>query len=207
MLGKIPAARLALIEKIVAHAARELPKPRRQLAGEFLRAFFRGVAEEDLRAHRPADLARAALAQLDFGRTRMGSRVLVDIAPPLDAAAATAAHRALVRVVAPDMPFLVDSLGIVFSQMNIAVHLIVHPVLGVHRDARGHLRRVGSVADPRLESWQLMEIDRPRDEREARELLRRLHTALDDVRKAVQDFQRMRERLRAVEADLERAKL
>ena len=35
------------------------------------------------------------------------------------------------------MPFLVDSIGIVFSQMNIAVHLIVHPVLAVRRDARG----------------------------------------------------------------------
>jgi len=208
MLGKIPATRLALIEKIVAHASRDLPKTRRKLAGEFLRAFFRGVAEEDLRAHRPADLARAALAHLEFGRTRAGSRVLVDIAPPLDTAATTAAHRALVRVVASDMPFLVDSIGIVFTQMNIGVHLIVHPVLSVRRDARGGLRAVGS--DPggaKLESWQMMEIDQPRDAAQTRELLQRLHGALEDVRKAVQDFPRMRERVRAVANELERAEL
>jgi len=30
-------------------------------------------------------------------------------------------------VVTDDMPFLVDSLGIVFSQAEVAVHLIVHP--------------------------------------------------------------------------------
>src|SRR5688572_7251506 len=101
MLGKIPAARLALIEKIVAHATRRLPKGAQALAAEFLRAFFRGVDEEDLRAHRPQDLATAALAHLEFGRKRTGGNVLVEIAPPLDGEAATASHRALLRVIAP----------------------------------------------------------------------------------------------------------
>jgi glutamate dehydrogenase len=208
MLGKIPAARLALIEKIVTEATRTLARARHALAADFVRAFFRGVAEEDLRAHRPEALATAALAHLEFGRVRRGAQVLVELAPPLVGDGTSDAHRALVRVVAPDMPFLVDSLGIVFSQMNIAVHLIVHPVLGVRRDARGTLRAVGT--DPRgarLESWQMMEIDRPRDEAQARELLRRLHTALADVRKAVADFPRMLERVRAVANELERAKL
>src|SRR5215213_7604495 len=114
MLGKIPATRLALIEKIVAQARKRVPRAQHELAADFLRAFFRGVAEEDLRAHRPADLAVAALAHLEFGRQRTGNAVRVEIAPPLDVDAATASHRALLRVVAPDMPFLVDSIGIVF---------------------------------------------------------------------------------------------
>ena len=165
MLGKIPAARLALIEKIVARAAHDVPGSARPLGADFLRAYFRGVAEEDLRAHRPRDLAAAALAHLEFGRKRVGSRVLVDLAPPLDNEASTASHRVLLRVVAPDMPFLVDSIGIVFSQMNIGVHLIVHPVLAVKRDARGILSGVGEDCLGALrESWQMMEIDRTRDE-------------------------------------------
>src|SRR5262245_303725 len=117
MLGKIPAARLALIEKIVRQIPDDLPKSARPLANDFLRAFFRGVAEEDLRAHEPADLAAAALAHLALGRNRSGNRVLIELAPPLDPAASTAAHRAMVRVVSPDMPFLVESIGMVFSQM------------------------------------------------------------------------------------------
>ena len=54
MLGKIPAARLALIEKIVAHALKSVPRARQALTRDFLRVYFRGVAEEDLRAHRPS---------------------------------------------------------------------------------------------------------------------------------------------------------
>ena len=207
MLGKIPAARLALIEKIVAHALKSVPRARRTLTREFLGAFFRGVAEEDLRAHSPSDLAAAALAHLEFGRKRVGNAVLVDIAPPLEVDAPTASHRVLLRVVTRDMPFLVDSIGIVFSQMNIAVHLIVHPVLAVRRDSRGALRAVDGDRDTQLESWQMMEIDRPRDAAAAAELESRVRAALDDVRKAVTDFRAMLERVRLVANDLERAPL
>ncbi|HEU5134716.1 MAG TPA: NAD-glutamate dehydrogenase [Steroidobacteraceae bacterium] len=208
MLGKIPATRLALIEKIVTHALKGLPRARHALAREFLGGFFRGVAEEDLRAHRPADLAAAALAHLEFGRRRTGDEARVDIAPPLNVDAPTASHRALLRVVTPDMPFLVDSIGIVFSQMNIAVHLIVHPVLAVRRDARGTLKAVGvDRQDAKLESWQMMEIDRPRDAAAARELEQRVRAALEDVRRAVTDFRAMLERIRAVANELERAPL
>jgi len=208
MLGKIPAARLALIEKIVAHALKSVPKPRRVLTREFLAAYFRGVAEEDLRAHRPEELAAAALAHLEFGRRRAGNRVLVDIASPLNADAPTAAHRSLLRVVSSDMPFLVDSISIVFSQLNIAVHLIVHPVLAVRRDARGNLKAVGEDKDAvHLESWQMFEIDRPGDAAHARELERRVRASLEDVRRAVSDFPAMLERSRAVANELERATL
>jgi glutamate dehydrogenase len=208
MLGKIPAARLALIEKMVASALKHLPRSKHTLAADFVRGFFRGVAEEDLRAHKAGELAAAALAHLEFGARRKGSQVLVELAPTLAGPAASASHRALVRVVAPDMPFLVDSISLVFSQMNIAVHLIVHPVLGVQRDGRGTLKAVSTERrDMRPESWQMFEIDRPRDETQTRQLLRGLHTALDDVRKAVQDFPRMLERVRAVANELGRAKL
>jgi glutamate dehydrogenase len=208
MLGKIPQARLALIEKIVASAVKNTPVRKRTLVSDFVRAFFRGVAEEDLRAHPAPELASAALAHLAFGTQRSARGVLVDISPALNSTESTASHRAVVRVVAPDMPFLVDSIGMVFSQMNIAVHLIVHPLMAVRRDARGALLAIsGDPRDSRLESWQMLEIDRPRDEAQAREIERRVRTVLEDVRKAVQDFPRMLERVRAVANELGRVKL
>src|SRR5690349_13969447 len=205
MLGKIPAARLALIEKIVAEALKNVPKAQRELTRDFLGAFFRGVAEEDLRAHRAKDLAAAALSHLEFGRRRTRSGVLVDIAPPLEVESTTASHRVLLRVVGPDMPFLVDSIGIVFSQMNIAVHLIVHPVLSVRRSG-GVLKSVGiDLPDSQAESWQMMEIDRPRDEAATRDLENRIRAGLEDVRKAVADFRPMLEKIRAVANEIDRA--
>ena len=43
MLGKIPAARLALIARIAAHARRSVPAARRALVAGCVDNFFRGV--------------------------------------------------------------------------------------------------------------------------------------------------------------------
>ena len=104
----------------------------------------------------------------------------------------------LVMLVTDDMPFLVDSIGIVFSQAEIAVHLIVHPVLEVRRDGRGRLVELGSNgAEPRhAESWQLYEIDRQTDPAQLDELQREIAATLADVRLAVEDWPPMRERMR-----------
>ena len=97
MLGKIPAARLALIEKIVAHALRELPRDA-AFAGRAISCARSSAASPRKTCARIArDLAAAALAHLEFGRQRKGNRVLVDIAPPLDA---RCAHRLASRAVA-----------------------------------------------------------------------------------------------------------
>jgi glutamate dehydrogenase len=207
MLGKIPATRLALIEKIVAHIAPRSTLGNKRYLSEFLRAYYRGVAEEDLRMRAPEVLAAAALEHLALGKRRPASQPLVKIVPARPGSSKLAAHRALVRIVTDDMPFLVDSLGIVFNQMNIAVHLIVHPVLNVIRDARGSLRE---ISDERraaaTESWQMLEIDRPGDAARNAELLGRIEATLADVRAAVRDFKTMRARVQSVAANLDSAR-
>ncbi len=215
MSTDIPAARVRLIEKIVL-AARHGARPRRlpPLAEPFLRAYFHGVAEDDLAARDPGYLAAAALHHLDFGRSRPRNRPLVRVfSPSIDREGFTSPHT-LVLVVTRDMPFLVDSLGIVFSRASIGVHFIAHPVLAVERDRDGRLTRV-ALAAPELagapreraagkpwESWQLLEIDRQLDRERLVELERRLLATLDDVRAAVADWSAMGARARAVAHEL-----
>ena len=63
LLRGIPAARAALIDRIARAAA---AGGRTELRQRFLRAYFHGVAEEDLAERSPRELARVALAQLEF---------------------------------------------------------------------------------------------------------------------------------------------
>ena len=157
--------------------------------------------------HRPADLAAAGTGAFELGRVRKGSRVLLELAPPLSTADPTAAHRAIVRVVAPDMPFLVESLGIVFSEMNIAVHLIVHPVLNVRRDARGRLQSVGVDERARARRILAAHRDRPAARRSpgARAAAPPERARSRTCARRSRTFRRMLERVRAVANDLERA--
>ena len=199
LLRSIPAARRALIEKIVRAAGRRpgaLPAAVRQ---RFLRAYFRGVAEEDLAERAPAALAAAALHHLAFGSAaRTPGKSLVKIFNPDAGQEGFQSAHTLVMVVTDDMPFLVDSLSVVFSQADVAIHLIVHPVLAAHRDARGRLTDVRVERKPGdlSESWQLYEIDRQSDGPRIAELQQKLEAALGDVRLAVEDWRPMRERVK-----------
>src|SRR5205807_645475 len=163
LLRSIPAARVALIGRIARAASGG--RGRSPLQQRFLRAYFYGVAEEDLAERAPKHLAHAALAHLEFGARRTPGRTLVQVFnPEADRDGFESAHT-LVFTVTDDMPFLVDSLGMAFARAELAVHLIVHPVLQVRRDRRGQLIDIGGngaeAAHP--ESWQLYEIDRVSD--------------------------------------------
>ena len=74
----------------------------------------------------------------------------------------------VVEVTVEDMPFLVDSLGMVLTQAGLTIHLMVHPVLAVRRDRRGRLVELAegdrTNGQFRRESWQHIQIDRIGDE-------------------------------------------
>ncbi len=203
LLSSIPAARLKLIERIARSASGS--GGRSELPQRFLHAYFRGVAEEDLAERAPRHLARAALAHLAFGAQRARGRPLVRVFNPEGGTEGFESAHTLVLTVTEDMPFLVDSLGMAFGRAELAVHLIVHPVLQVRRDKRGQLIDIGTngaqAAQP--ESWQLYEIDRVTDPAQLARLQHDLETTLADVRIAVADWRAMRERVREIITRLE----
>jgi glutamate dehydrogenase len=196
LLRSIPAARLALIERI----ARAGGGARSRLTQGFLRAYFRGVAEEDLAAREPAHLARAALAHLALAARRTSGRTLVRIFNPDPGVDGFDSAHTLVLTVTDDMPFLVDSIGMALGRAELAVHLIVHPVLQVRRDARGRLIDIGANGKhpAHAESWQLFEIDHVADPARLAALQNDLEATLADVRVAVSDWAAMRARMRAI---------
>ncbi|HEY4751581.1 MAG TPA: NAD-glutamate dehydrogenase [Steroidobacteraceae bacterium] len=202
LLRGIPAARVALIERITRAAA---AGGRNTLKQRFLRSYFHGVAEDDLSERAPRQLAKAALAHLAFALRRPPGRSLVRVFnPDPDKDGFESAHT-LVLTVTNDMPFLVDSLSMAFAQAELAVHLIVHPVLQVRRDRRGVLVDLGANGShaTHAESWQLYEIDRVTDPQQLATLQHDLEGILADVRAAVTDWRTMRERVREIITRLE----
>ena len=164
MPGSIPAVRRHLIDAIAAQVRRDrraTPVP----ALGFVRDYFRGVDEDDLREHPAASLAAAAVDHLRFGARRRPGQPLVRVFNPThDGQGWTAAH-SVVEVVTDDMPFLVDSLAMVLNDCGISLSMMVHPVLHVRRDRAGRMTHCASEpsAGARAESWQHIAIDRVTD--------------------------------------------
>ncbi|MBO9713327.1 NAD-glutamate dehydrogenase domain-containing protein [Sphingomonas sp.] len=83
-----------------------------------------------------------------------------------------------------DMPFLVDSISAAIATFDIAIHRIIHPVIQVERDEKGHLSGVGSG---KPESMVYIEMDRA-DARVRRALVAELERSLEQVYAAVEDW-------------------
>src|SRR5487761_81361 len=191
LLHSIPPARLALIERIVRTRISPRQGPSgasgatvyREIQQRFLRTYFRGVGEEDLAERTPGTLAGEARSHLELGWRRAPGQSLVRIFNPDPERDGFESPHTLVQIVTDDKPFLVDSVGIAFANAGLAMHLIVHPVLEVRRDAGGRLAGWGANGgEPaHAESWELYEIDRQTDPAAIERLRLDIESTLTDV--------------------------
>ncbi|MEI4505870.1 NAD-glutamate dehydrogenase domain-containing protein [Sphingopyxis sp. CCNWLW253] len=137
------------------------------------------------------DMDKAALADA----SQFAARAALDRAPEtpsllLEPIAADGTDRRMrLVIINDDMPFLVDSTSQAVAAQGLSVHRILHPVVAVKRDAKGHLQEAGDGGT--RESVIYIELERG-DARARRRLLDGLEAALRDVRAAVRDWRAMR---------------
>ncbi len=172
----------------------------------FLRGYYRHVATEDLLARAPEDLLGAATHHQELAKTRPIGTVNVEVFNPEVEEQGWASAHTVVQIVTDDMPFLVDSVTSELNRMGRTVHLIVHPLIVLRRNAAGELEEIigrgtrDSGVDPDTgggfgvvrESWMHVEVDRESDPEDRAEIAASLRRVLSDVREAVEDWPKMR---------------
>ena len=196
-----------VIDAVVARAHGRLGESHRAMVEAFLARYYAGVAPTDLLERGVVDLYGAALAHWQLAQKRGPGSTLVRVyTPDFDVNGWQSTHAA-VAVVTDDMPFLVDSLIMELNRHGHAVHLVVHPVITVVRDSAGHLVRLGDDRPGEAavsEAFIHVEVDRQTDAQVLEELRHNILRVLDDVRAAVEDWPKMRQRALQIAADLGR---
>src|SRR5829696_8339030 len=140
------------IDVIKAAAAAVAPPPRRGRGGsggataldleEFLLAYYRLVATEDLLARPTRELATIANEHRAFAQQRPVGTFNVRAFNPTGDDEGWSTGHTVVQIVVDDMPFLVDSVVGALGGFDRGVHLIVHPQMTVSRTITGELRSV-----------------------------------------------------------------
>ena len=189
------AGSLALIDQLAERISAKLPPDQAGEAAEFSRQYFGQVAADDLAERTPDDLYGAALSHWHFARTFAGGPAKLRVYNPrLDEHGWQSTHT-VIEIVNDDMPFLVDSITMEVNRQGLTLHLIIHPVMKLRRDA-GHrltgLARQRDEPEGRFESLIHVEVDRRTDPARLADLHAGLQRTLADVRAAVQDWQPMR---------------
>ncbi len=172
----------------------------RERMGVLLTQYFRQAAPDDL-AERSVEAWLAAVqSHAQWAQVRAVGCAQVRVLNSTSVPHERAPRRTVIEIVNDDMPFLVDSTVMEINRQGLMLHLILHPVLWVERDAQGELVRVLDAADPRehatRESWIRIEVDHLIDAQQRAELIHGIESVLADVRTAVQDWRPMQARLR-----------
>jgi len=166
----------------------------------FLRRFYDNVALEDLQSRPVEDLYGAGVALWQFGRTRAQGQAKLRVYNPRLAEHGWNSAHSVVEIVNDDMPFLVDSVTAELNRRDINVHLVIHPILRVVRDAKGTVKAIADQGAP--ESFMHIEIDRQGAPEILAEIERALESVLADVRVSVADWKKMVARAQAILGDL-----
>jgi len=196
------------VEAVLALAAARVPAAQRALIDGIGRDYFKQLDAEDLAARTPEDLLGALLSHWQFGATRPAGQAKVRVFSPSVAENGWASRHSVVEIVNDDMPFLVDSVTMEINRQGLTLHLIVHPVFAVERDALGDLQSIqprNAAPQAARESWMHVEVDRLVDAQQRAELAAGIERVLGDVRAAVVDWKPMVDRLHEAIAELDRA--
>jgi glutamate dehydrogenase len=191
------------LDEVLALARQRLATERHAAFEAFARECFGQLDADDLAERSVEDLAGALLSHWQFGAQRTPGVPKVRVLSPSIAEEGWASRHSVVEIVNDDMPFLVDSTTVEINVQGLTIHLLLHPVFSVARDAAGAL---ASVAPPQpgatRESWVAIEVDRLVDAEQRDALHAGIEKVLNDVRAAVSDWKAMVQRLQDAIAEV-----
>ena len=185
-----------LIESVVAVVQKRLPKARAEAAETFIRLYYRNVPPDDMAGEEEDNLYGAALGLWQFGATRKAGEPKIRVYNPQYDEHGWHANHTVVEIVNDDMPFLVDSVTAALNELGLTVHLVVHPLTKVTRDASGQVTALNDPADAAngaiTESFMHIEVDEQTSAEALDGITQRLSDVLRDTRYAVEDWKSMR---------------
>jgi glutamate dehydrogenase len=196
-----------LLDKVVARVREQMTEDQAPQVEEFARQYYGWVDAADLEDRSPIDAYGAALSHWSFaGRREPGERKIRIYNPHFEEHGWQSTHT-VVEMVNDDMPFLVDSTRMEINRQGYAIHMILHPVMQVRRDAEGRLIEVlppdADEEDAISESVIHVEVDRQTEPAVLEDLKGSIEKTLADVQAAVEDWLEMRGRVGDIVSVLE----
>ena len=195
----------AQFDAVLEQIARKLPTDEAALVEPFARRWFGQVAPEDLADRSVDDLYGAVVSHWQFVRKHRGGARLRVYNPKLEEHGWESTHT-VIEIVNDDMPFLVDSITMEVNRQGLTLHLIIHPVMRIVRDASGRYLRLadaGETAQGRFESIIHVEVDRRTEADDLDALRNGLARVLGDVHAAVSDWTAMQQRVAEIAQGIE----
>jgi glutamate dehydrogenase len=184
-------------ERLLALIDERIPAERAPAVREFARAYLRRLSTDAADEPAVAELFGEVVGLFEFADARGREPIAVRAWVPTHERDGYEPAGAVVETNTEDWPFLVDSVTAELQARGLRVQRVLHPIVGVERDADG---RIETVLHPReatsRESVMHFELDRRLPESELEAVAAGVRDVLANVQAAVRDFPALVDRAR-----------
>jgi len=182
-----------IVQEILAAPVKSKHLSSRKLVRHYLDQYVADVPIEDLEGRSAKIMAQIALRHLDFAAERKKGQAKLRIYNPSDKEHGYTSAHTFIEMINDDMPFLVNSVAAAINRHDLSVHITVHPIIRVERDAKGKLKSIYKIGSQKgqPESFIRIAMDRETDPKVLKKLESEIRGVLSDVRLAVRDWKKM----------------
>ncbi|MGL4219863.1 MAG: NAD-glutamate dehydrogenase, partial [Shewanella sp.] len=187
-----------LLENVVSLIHAKVPNSQAKQVEQFATCLYAHMSKDDLNARNDSDLYGAVLSLWNaLNKTPKGETHLRVFNPSQSKHGWQSTH-SIIEVIQPDMPFLVDSVGMALNRMGITAHVMLHTPLAIERSAQEVTKVTYLNQSPDSTEHVavfLIEIDRQSSTADIKTLEREIQSVLADVAASVNDWGAMSAKL------------
>ncbi|QDF67279.1 NAD-glutamate dehydrogenase [Shewanella sp. SNU WT4] len=183
-----------LLENVVSLIHSKVPQTQAKQVEQLAICLYSNMSKDDLNMRNDSDLYGAVLSLWNaLNKTTLG-QTHIRVFNPSQAKHGWQSAHSIIEVITPDMPFLIDSVGMMLNRLGITAHIMLHTPLAIER-ANDAVSYIGFITESRHDAEKVavftIEIDRQNNGKEIKALEQEIHSVLADVAASVNDWQAM----------------
>lgn len=194
-----------LLEKVYKLIQDKLDLAHRPLVTQLAQHLFSNVSHDDLTQRNESDLYGAVVSLWHHINEKKADEISVRVFNPTVSRQGWQSTHTIVEIVVPDSPFLVDSVKMALTRLDLSSHLMLHNPTQISRSDSGSVVGVSS-GEGVFQSLFHIEVDRLSSKAEMTALKTELLDIFTDTSLVVNDWLKMVERLKEVTDQVEQQK-
>ncbi|MFA0554829.1 MULTISPECIES: NAD-glutamate dehydrogenase [unclassified Vibrio] len=194
-----------LLEKVYKLIQDKLDLAHRPLVTQLAQHLFSNVSHDDLTQRNESDLYGAVVSLWHHINEKKADEISVRVFNPTVSRQGWQSTHTIVEIVVPDSPFLVDSVKMALTRLDLSSHLMLHNPTQISRSDKGSVVGV-SNNEGAFQSLFHIEVDRLSSKAEMTALKTELLDIFTDTSLVVNDWLKMVERLEEVTNQVEQQK-
>lgn len=208
LVDGLPSVILSNVAQLIQQ---KVPAKTAPLVNQFAELLYNNISTLDLDHRNDSDMYGATLSLWNTLNDHQDDKPVIKVFNPQVSKNGWKSSHTIIEIIVRDMPFLVDSVRIALSRLNLTPHLMLNSPIKIVRDNSKNITKLSSSVDQSFKSTSVetvffIEIDRQNDASVLTNIAKELHSVVSDIAVTVNDWQPMQARLRSVIDEVKQAK-